>query len=122
MSDINREEFNAGIEASEARVARTVEGLRADSAELRAYVTSGFSEVRVDMEKMRADIHQLITAQTKWIVVIVFGALAAAGTVWGFFRSPMPSMQPVPYVIYAQPSPMQMTPDQRPGGQSVIDQ
>jgi hypothetical protein len=41
MSDINVEEVNARIAASEARVATAVEGMRADHAELRANVKSG---------------------------------------------------------------------------------
>jgi hypothetical protein len=106
MTDINREEVHARLEASEARVATAVTDMRAD-------LKTGLSEIRTDMEKMRgsmetmrADIHQMFSAQTKWIVIIVFGALATAGTIWGFLKPsyPAPSMQSVPFVIYAQPS------------------
>jgi len=98
MTDINREEVHARLEASEARVATAVTDMRAD-------LKAGLSEIRTDMEKMRADIHQMFSAQTKWIVIIVFGALATAGTTWGFLKpsNPAPSMQSVPFVIYAQP-------------------
>jgi hypothetical protein len=101
MTDINREEVHARLEASEARVATAVTDMRAD-------LKTGLSEIRTDME-MRADIHQMFSAQTKWIVIIVFGALATAGTIWGFLKPsyPAPSMQSVPFVIYAQPSPAQ---------------
>ena len=102
MTDINREEVHARLEASEARVATAVTDMRAD-------LKAGLSEIRTDMEKMRADIHQMFSAQTKWIVIIVFGALATAGTTWGFLKpsNPAPSAQPMPYVIYAQPFPAQ---------------
>jgi len=44
MSDLNREELNAHTEATEARVATAVEGIRAD-------LKSGLLEIRVDMER-----------------------------------------------------------------------
>ncbi|PTR30098.1 hypothetical protein C8J98_107234 [Luteibacter sp. OK325] len=113
MTEINREEVHARLEATEARVATAVTDMRAD-------LKTGLSEIRTDMEKMRADIHQMFSAQTKWIVIIVFGALATAGTIWSFLKpsNPMPSMQSVPFVIYAQPFPAQAPPavasDSRP--------
>lgn len=95
MPDIHREEVHARPQASEARVATAVTEMRAD-------LKTGLSE-------MRADIHQMFSAQTKWIVVIVFGALAAAGTLFSFLKpsNPVPASQSVPFVIYAQPFPVQ---------------
>jgi hypothetical protein len=116
MTNINREEVHARLEASEARVATAVTDMRAELktglSGMRRDMETGLSEIRADMEKMRADIHQMFSAQTKWIVIIVFGALATAGTVWGFLKpsNPAPSMQSVPFVIYAQPSPAQPPP------------
>lgn len=125
MTDINREEVHARLAASEARVATTVTDMRAD-------LKTGLSEIRTDMEKMRgsmetmrADIHQMFSAQTKWIVLIVFGALATAGTIWAFLKpwDPMPSTPSVPLVIYAQPFPAQVPPavasDSRPKRESA---
>ena len=105
MTDINREEVYARLGASEARVATAVTDMRAD-------LKAGLSEIRTDMEKMRADIHQMFSAQTKWIVIIVFGALATVGTAWGILKPSnlAPSMQSVPFVIYAQPLPAQAGP------------
>ncbi len=138
MTDINREEVHARIEASEARVATVLTDMRADLktglsemradmetelsemradmktglSEMRANMETGLSEMRANIEKMRADIHQMFTAQTKWIVVIVFGALAAAGTIFNIVKpiSPVPSAQSAPFVIYAQPYPAQAPP------------
>jgi len=156
MTEINREEMHARLEASEARVATAATDMR---AELKTAVTdmrgelksglsgmrhdmetglsgmrhdmdtglsgmrhdmeAGLSEIRADMERMRgsmetmrADIHQMFSAQTKWIVIIVFGALATGGTIWGFLKPSnlAPSMQSVPFVIYAQPIPAQTPP------------
>ena len=114
MSDLNREELNAHTEATEARVATAVEGIRAD-------LKSGLLEIRVDMERMRGDIHEMFSAQTKWIVVIVFGALAAAGTMWGFFRPPATANQ-APYVIYAQPLTMHALTGARTGETNVTSE
>lgn len=100
MSDIIREEVKARLDANEARAATAVEGMRAD-------LKAGLSDFRVELEKMRGEFHQALSAQTKWIVVILFGTLASAGTAWGFLKpsaSAAPFVQPTPYVIYAQPS------------------
>ncbi|WP_213947697.1 hypothetical protein [Luteibacter sp. dw_328] len=122
MSDTYVEEVNARVAATEARVATAVEGVRIDHAELRASLKSGLLEIRIDMEKMRGDIRQMFSAQTKCIVVIVYGALAAAGTAWGFLKPPTPmSLQPAPYLIYAQPTPAQAQPVRPPGVPRAID-
>jgi hypothetical protein len=122
MSDTYVEEVNARVAATEARVATAVEGVRIDHAELRASLKSGLLEIRVDMEKMRGDIRRMFSAQTKWIEVIVFGALAAAGTAWGFLKPPTPmSLQPAPYVIYAQPMPVKAPPARLPGVPRAVD-
>jgi len=123
MSDTYIEEVNARMAASEARVATAVKGVRIDHAALRARLESGLLEIRVDMEKMRGDIHQMFSAQTKWIVVIVFGALASSGTAWGFLKPPTParSLQPAPYVIYAQPTPVKTPPARLPGVPRAVD-
>jgi hypothetical protein len=123
MTDINREEVHARLEASEARVATAVTDMRAELkaglSGMRRDMETGLSEIRTDMEKMRgsmetmrADIHQMFSAQTKWIVIIVFGALATGGTIWGFLKpsNAAPSMQTMPFVIYAQPYPAQAPP------------
>ena len=116
MTEINRQEMHARLEASEARVATAVTDMRAELktvvTDMRGELKSGLSEIRADMETMRADIHQMFSAQTEWIVIIVFGALATGGTIWGYLKPAnlAPSMQLVPFVIYAQPIPAQTPP------------
>lgn len=106
MSDVIREEVKARLDANEARAATAIEGMRAD-------FRAGLSDFRVELEKMRGEFHQALSAQTKWIVVILFGTLASAGTAWGFLKasaSAAPLAQPTPYVIYAQPAPQTQVP------------
>lgn len=65
MSDeMNRHEVTARLEASEARVATSVESMRSDMRE-------GFSSVRVEIEKVRADSHKASLDITRWIMATV---------------------------------------------------
>jgi biotin operon repressor len=54
MSDLNREEVKARLEASEAKMATSVEGLRADGATLRADVNSALAEIRAQGDRAQA--------------------------------------------------------------------
>ncbi|UGB46965.1 hypothetical protein LQ772_06650 [Frateuria edaphi] len=55
MSDMNREEVKARLEASEARVATAVESMRADSAALRADLQTGLKTIEAQGSVMRSE-------------------------------------------------------------------
>jgi hypothetical protein len=55
MSDMNREEVKSRLEASEARVATAVEGMRADNAALRADLQTGIKAIEAQGQVMRAE-------------------------------------------------------------------
>ena len=54
MSDMTRDEIKSRLEASEARVATAVEGMRADAANLRADVKAALSEIRSQGDRAQA--------------------------------------------------------------------
>jgi hypothetical protein len=67
MSEMNREEVKARLEASEARVATVVESMRADSEGLRFELREGLSQIKVlgqisqaNADKFYADAHKMM--------------------------------------------------------------
>jgi hypothetical protein len=56
MSDITRSELDARLSASEAKVDRIVERMRADAAELRADLKADSATLRADMREALSDI------------------------------------------------------------------
>lgn len=67
VSEITRQELDARLEASEARVAMAVESMRADAASLRADVRDGLNEIKIQgvsaqasAEKFYADAGKLL--------------------------------------------------------------
>ncbi|HGM6719894.1 hypothetical protein J5H43_01870 [Stenotrophomonas maltophilia] len=54
MSELSREEVQARLDASEARVATSVESMRADAAQLRADVKTSLSEIRAQGDRAQA--------------------------------------------------------------------
>lgn len=55
MNDMSREEVKARLEASEARVATAVEGMRADAAELRGDMAVALGRIQAQGDQMKAD-------------------------------------------------------------------
>jgi hypothetical protein len=55
MNDTNREEVKARLEASEARVASALDGIRADTAVLRSDISAGLAKIQAQGEQMKAD-------------------------------------------------------------------
>lgn len=104
--DINRNELNARIEASEAKVTSAGDSLRSSYAELRAELKAGIASITADIANSKADLHATLATHTKWIAAMFFAASAAIASLISIFKPGAPSPSaPVPYVIYAQPLP-----------------
>ncbi len=66
----------------------TRQELNARFAGVSAEIKTSASELRAEMSTLRADLHQLISAQTKWIVG---SSLAMAGIVIGVLKTSPPT-------------------------------
>lgn len=102
MSDLTRQEVEARIEASEAKV-------DARLANFDTSIKTGFADLRADMAKMQSEVHKSNTDHIKWGVMF---AVAIVGSTVGLLtfinkasEKPLsPTAQaPAPIVIYAQP-------------------
>ncbi len=71
MSDMNREEVKARLEASEARVASALDGMRADMSTIKNDVLTAIANVRTDHAK-----DQVVA--TRWAVGLIFAILLGA--------------------------------------------
>ncbi|MCF3519740.1 hypothetical protein [Stenotrophomonas maltophilia] len=64
MGDMNREEVKAKLEASEARVATTLELMRRENAEFRGEIKSSFSSMHSDNAEFRAEMREAIASMS----------------------------------------------------------
>ena len=104
MTDLTRQEVDAKIAASEAK-------LDARLANFDTSVKTGFAELRADMAKMQSEVHKGTAELIKWgagfavtIVVATVGLLTFINkTADKPPSNPVPAQAPI--VIYAQPAP-----------------
>ena len=108
MTDMNREEVKARLDATEAKVASAIDGMRAEMSSSKNDVLTAIANVRTDHAK-----DQVVA--TRWAVGVIFAILlAAVSTVATVIvrtssnRTPQSTSQPVPIVIQ-MPYPTQQT-------------
>lgn len=103
MTDLTRQEVDAKLAQNKAEV-------DARLANFDASIKNGFSELKVEIQKMRGDFEKQSHDSTKWIIGSVFGMVSLAVAVIGVMinlnkgdKAPAPA--PAPIVVYAQPAP-----------------
>lgn len=106
-----RQELDARFDAARSDARADAAVLRADFADLKGSVQVGFAEIRQDLAKANATMHEHLSSQLKWIVATMFGAIAAGVTVMTFVlnnATPKPAPAPAqalqPILIYPQPA------------------
>lgn len=115
MNDLTRQEMDAKIDASTARLEAKFTALcsevRTGFAQLSAHVDTGFAQMRADHEKMRADnekmradnekmradMHGFFSRMSRWMlatVLLIIGTMVAGMVAfYQIARAPQPALQ-----------------------------